>query len=39
VACINAVLPVARENGIVLGLENHYKDSFWKYLEFCRVKL
>lgn len=38
VACINEVLPVARENGIVLGLENHYKDSFWKYPEFAQKK-
>src|SRR3954452_318381 len=34
--CIEAVLPVARENDIVLGLENHYKDSFWKYPEFAQ---
>lgn len=34
--CIEAVLPVARENGIVLGLENHYKDGFWKYPEFAQ---
>jgi sugar phosphate isomerase/epimerase len=33
---INAVLPVAREHGIVLGLENHYKDSFWTYPEFAQ---
>jgi sugar phosphate isomerase/epimerase len=32
----NAVLPVARENGIVLGLENHYKDGFWQYPEFAQ---
>ncbi|HEV3436324.1 MAG TPA: sugar phosphate isomerase/epimerase family protein [Gemmata sp.] len=38
VACINEVLPVARESGIVLGLENHYKDSFWKYPEFAQKK-
>jgi sugar phosphate isomerase/epimerase len=36
VACIEAVLPVAREHGVVLGLENHYKDSFWKYPEFAQ---
>jgi sugar phosphate isomerase/epimerase len=36
VACIEQVLPVARENDIVLGLENHYKDSFWKYPEFAQ---
>ncbi|MFO0864927.1 MAG: sugar phosphate isomerase/epimerase family protein [Gemmataceae bacterium] len=36
VECIEAVLPVARECGIVLGLENHYKDGFWKYPEFAQ---
>jgi sugar phosphate isomerase/epimerase len=35
---IEAVLPVAREYGVVLGLENHYKDSFWKYPEFAQKK-
>ena len=38
VACIEAVLPVAREHDIVLGLENHYKDGFWKYPEFAQKK-
>ena len=33
---INRVLPVAREHDIVLGLENHYKDSFWSYPEFAQ---
>jgi sugar phosphate isomerase/epimerase len=36
VECINEVLPVAREHDIVLGLENHYKDSFWRYPEFAQ---
>jgi sugar phosphate isomerase/epimerase len=36
VECINAVLPVARENDVILGLENHYKDSFWQYPEFAQ---
>lgn len=36
IECINAVLPVARENGIVLGMENHYKDGFWKFPEFAQ---
>jgi len=36
--CINAVLPAARENGVILGLENHYKDGFWKYPEFAQKK-
>ena len=34
--CINQSLIVAREQDIVLGLENHYKDSFWKYPEFAQ---
>ena len=36
VACIEQVLPVAREHGVVLGLENHYKDGFWAYPEFAQ---
>jgi sugar phosphate isomerase/epimerase len=36
VECIEQVLPVARANQIVLGLENHYKDGFWKYPEFAQ---
>jgi sugar phosphate isomerase/epimerase len=35
-ACIEALLPVAREHDIVLGLENHYKDGFWHYPEFAQ---
>lgn len=34
--CITSLLPVAREYGIILGLENHYKDGFWKYPEFAQ---
>jgi sugar phosphate isomerase/epimerase len=34
--CIRALLPVARENGIILGIENHYKDGFWRYPEFAQ---
>jgi sugar phosphate isomerase/epimerase len=34
--CITSLLPVARENEVVLGLENHYKDGFWKYPEFAQ---
>ena len=33
---IEQLLPVAKEHGIILGLENHYKDSFWKYPEFAQ---
>ncbi|MBV9762840.1 MAG: sugar phosphate isomerase/epimerase [Acidobacteriaceae bacterium] len=33
---IHQVLPIAREHAIVLGMENHYKDGFWKYPEFAQ---
>ncbi len=36
VEAILELLPVARENGVVLGMENHYKDGFWKYPEFAQ---
>ena len=36
VECLEQVLPVAREYGVILGLENHYKDGFWKYPEFAQ---
>jgi sugar phosphate isomerase/epimerase len=35
-AAIYELLPVAREHEVVLGLENHYKDGFWKYPEFAQ---
>lgn len=34
--CIGQCLPTARECGIVLGIENHYKDGFWRYPEFAQ---
>jgi sugar phosphate isomerase/epimerase len=34
--CIRILLPVARENDIILGIENHYKDGFWRYPEFAQ---
>lgn len=36
VACINACLPAAREYGIILAMENHFKDGYWKYPEFAQ---
>ena len=36
--CIQQVLPIARELDIVLALENHYKDGYWKYPEFAQKK-
>jgi sugar phosphate isomerase/epimerase len=38
VECIGQLLPVAREHGLVLGMENHYKDGFWKFPEFAQKK-
>ena len=36
VECIKALIPVAREHNVILGLENHYKDGFWEYPEFAQ---
>jgi sugar phosphate isomerase/epimerase len=36
VECIQACLPVAREYDIVLAMENHFKDGYWKYREFAQ---
>ena len=33
---IETCLPYAQERGIVLILENHYKDDFWEYPEFAQ---
>lgn len=33
---IMACLPLAQELGVVLGLENHYKDGYWLYPEFAQ---
>jgi sugar phosphate isomerase/epimerase len=37
-SAINSVLAVARECDVVLGIENHYKDGFWRYPEFAQKK-
>jgi sugar phosphate isomerase/epimerase len=34
--CINKCLPYARDMGVTLILENHYKDDFWEYPEFAQ---
>jgi sugar phosphate isomerase/epimerase len=34
--CITACLPYAKERGITLIIENHYKDDFWQYPEFAQ---
>jgi len=35
--CINALLPTAADEGVILTLENHYKDGYWKYPEFAQA--
>ena len=41
---INGLLPFAEKNGVVLAIENHYKDNYWQYPEsaqrmdvFCEI--
>ena len=34
--CIEACLPHARERGVTLILENHYKDNYWQHPEFAQ---
>ncbi|MCX7840665.1 MAG: sugar phosphate isomerase/epimerase [Anaerolineae bacterium] len=36
VECIRALLPVAREYGVILTMENHFKDGYWQYREFAQ---
>lgn len=36
VEAITELLPLAKELDIVLALENHYKDGYWKYVEFAQ---
>lgn len=36
IECIQQCLPVAREWDIVLAMENHFKDGYWRYREFAQ---
>src|SRR5580698_9630332 len=36
VEAINQLLPHAESRGVVLTLENHYKDGYWQYPEFAQ---
>ncbi len=36
VDAIRKLLPIAKANQVVLGMENHYKDGFWQYPEFAQ---
>jgi len=37
-ACINELIPCARDAGVCLILENHYKDGHWHYPEFAQKR-
>jgi sugar phosphate isomerase/epimerase len=36
VRVIKSLLPFAEKHGVVLTMENHYKDSYWRYPEFAQ---
>jgi len=36
VEAIEELLPYAESQGVVLALENHYKDGYWQYPEFAQ---
>jgi sugar phosphate isomerase/epimerase len=36
VRAIKSLLPYAEQHGIILSMENHYKDSYWRYPEFAQ---
>jgi len=36
VQCIKECLDYAQQRGIILAMENHYKDNYWKYPEFAQ---
>ena len=36
VRVIKGLLPFAEEHGVVLTIENHYKDNYWQFPEFAQ---
>ena len=36
VRAIKSLLPFAERQGVVLNMENHYKDNYWKFPEFAQ---
>ncbi|MGP8245366.1 MAG: sugar phosphate isomerase/epimerase family protein, partial [Bryobacteraceae bacterium] len=36
VRAIKSLLPFAEKHGVVLTMENHYKDNYWQYPEFAQ---
>jgi sugar phosphate isomerase/epimerase len=37
VRVIKDLLPFAEKHGVVLTMENHYKDNYWQYPEFAQM--
>jgi sugar phosphate isomerase/epimerase len=38
IECLEALLPHAEDAGVVLTLENHYKDGNWEYPEYAQAR-
>ncbi len=36
VECISELLPYAAQRGVILTMENHFKDNYWQYPEFAQ---
>ena len=36
--CITSLLPFAEQHGVMLILENHYKDGYWDFPEFAQKR-
>ncbi|HEY2341940.1 MAG TPA: sugar phosphate isomerase/epimerase family protein [Chthoniobacteraceae bacterium] len=36
VRVIKELLPIAEKHGVILTMENHYKDNYWHYPEFAQ---
>jgi sugar phosphate isomerase/epimerase len=36
VRVIRGLLPFAQEHGVIMTMENHYKDNYWQYPEFAQ---
>jgi sugar phosphate isomerase/epimerase len=36
VSIIKSLLPFAEKNGVLLVMENHYKDNYWQFPEFAQ---
>jgi sugar phosphate isomerase/epimerase len=36
VRVLRGLLPFAEEHGVVMSMENHYKDNYWQYPEFAQ---